>query len=190
MNWKYVLQKLEETNQWDEAIEFMEEVIRDHPNNVDAYLSMNYLLMNLIVEESYARDRHDYFAQKLEDYYFESSKKFLNNPEYLFFTAITAYMSEWYFELELEEAREMLWRALYMQYTNTLFMWALYGSLELENPANLKLAVPYAKMIGDEQSEIRKQLKLKGSLGKYLLGLMTGWSQRVLAKSMGDIKKV
>ena len=50
MEWKESLRKLERNKQWDEAIEFMQEVIAQNQDDMDAYIAINYLLMNLIVE--------------------------------------------------------------------------------------------------------------------------------------------
>ena len=51
MNWKKKLHELEQTRSWMEAIEFMKKTIDEHPDSMDAYLFMNYLLANLISEE-------------------------------------------------------------------------------------------------------------------------------------------
>ena len=53
MNWKEHLLKLEQRKDWKSAIALMENIIDSNGTNVDAYLSINYLLMNLLVEENY-----------------------------------------------------------------------------------------------------------------------------------------
>ena len=53
MLWQEQLKKLEDAQQWDFAVDLMQEVIAKNPDDMDAYMSMNYLFMNLLVEEDY-----------------------------------------------------------------------------------------------------------------------------------------
>ena len=84
----------EQQKEWDTAIQYMESVIDQHPNDMDAYLSINYLLMNLLVEEDYNSEKHDYYAALLKKYFDISYAKFSDNPEYLYYSARIAAMSE------------------------------------------------------------------------------------------------
>lgn len=86
MTWQKILRKLEQNKEWDNAIEFMQNVVKENPDNVDVYLRINYLLMNLLVEEDYDRTKHDYYAALLKKYFDESYAKFFLNPEYLYYT--------------------------------------------------------------------------------------------------------
>lgn len=52
--------------------------------------------MNLLVEEDYEFAKIDYYSGLLKRYFHESYVKFSQEPEYLFYTAITASMSEWF----------------------------------------------------------------------------------------------
>ena len=47
------IRTLELTKQWDLAIEFMKHVIDKNPDDMDAYISINQLIMNLLIEEDY-----------------------------------------------------------------------------------------------------------------------------------------
>jgi hypothetical protein len=60
MSWKKQLAGFEHRKEWDEAIELMQHVIAENSYDLDACLSMNYLLMNLLVEEDYNRRKLDY----------------------------------------------------------------------------------------------------------------------------------
>ena len=94
--WKEQLAKYEETKDWDAALKLMQKVIEDDSDNIDAYLLTDYLLMNLLVEEEYEFAKTDYYSGLLKRYFNESYVKFSQEPEYLFYTAITASMSEWF----------------------------------------------------------------------------------------------
>ena len=87
MNWKEKLRRLEKTKQWDRAIEFMETVIRKNPDDVDAYIYMNYLLMNLLVEEKHDESKHDYYEFLAKKYFDESYAKFCTIQSIFFLLA-------------------------------------------------------------------------------------------------------
>ncbi len=91
MNWKEQLHDLEQAKDWDAAIAFMEKFIQEQPDNMEAYLFINYLLANLITEEQdwdlHNEDTWNHVVDLLKKYLEESYGKFSNNPEYLFYTA-------------------------------------------------------------------------------------------------------
>ena len=183
--WKLELEKFEQDKDWDSAIQLMQKVIELEPNNLDAYLSMNYLLMNLLVEEDHDESRHDYYEELLKKYFKESWAKFYNNTEYLYYTGRTAYMSEWYFDvnLNLDDAREMLNTALKLDPTNLVYQWTIYSGFDERIPENKNISQDYAKMILDPYSGIEQELKTKGSLGEYILNMMKCWAKNILAKN-------
>lgn len=103
MNWQEQLKKLENNKQWDEAIILMQDVINNNSHNVDAYIAINFLLMNLLVEGDYDNNKHDMYAKKIKQYFDTSYAQFSQNADYLFCTGITAIMSEWYFDINHKE---------------------------------------------------------------------------------------
>lgn len=181
MSWQAELQGLEHNKNWDRAITFLQNIIAKDPNNLEAYLSMNYLLMNLLVEEDYG-NRHDYYADLLKKYFDESYAKFHNKPKYLFYTAITGYMAEWYFGLELDDLKRMLQKSMLLEPKNILYQWALYGSLDIQSSKNIELAIPYAQAILEKNSPIKEELKNMALLGNYLLDIMNNWALVVISK--------
>ncbi len=168
MQWKEILRKLEQSKQWDEAIEFMQEIINKNSNDMDAYIAMNYLLANLITEEHCDKSKYnDYIV--LSHYYFdESYAKFSNNPEYLFFTGITTTISDWYMDIDMKDVNAMLEKAAALEPDNLLYLWGKYSCLKATNPENLKLMDSYKKRIR-ETSSVVNFLKSKGAIGEYLL---------------------
>ena len=46
-NWKIEFKKLEDSENWDPALELLLKVIEENPNEKDAYLFMHYFFMNL-----------------------------------------------------------------------------------------------------------------------------------------------
>ena len=114
----------------------MQDTISENDSNVDAYLSMNYLLMNILVEEQYDPNDHDYYAGLLKKYFIESYAKFSNNPEYLFYIGQIACLSEWYFDIEIEEAQSMMIKASEFESGNILYKWANYSDLDMRELYN------------------------------------------------------
>lgn len=145
MNWKEQLKKYEYTKEWKSAIDLMWKTIDDNPQNLDAYLCVNYLLMNLLVEKDYESSERNYYAGLLKKYFLESYSKFSNNPEYLFYTGITAYLSEWYFDIDIEEAKTMIKEASRLEPENVFYKWGYYTYLDMSNESNKQQGINYAK---------------------------------------------
>ena len=180
MNWKEKLKYLESIQEWDIAIEFMQKIVKDYPEDVDVYLSVIYLLMNLLVEEDYDIKKHDYYAILLKEYYDISYDKFAENSEYLYYVGRIACMSEWYFDIELDDACSMLLKAATIDPSNLVYKWTHFSKLSRVDPLQ-KEVIQYAKLVLQENSPIRRELLAKGSLGEYILGMMTSWSTKILA---------
>ncbi|MBJ7880429.1 hypothetical protein [Gelidibacter salicanalis] len=176
MNWKQQLSKFEQNRDWESAIALIQETIDGNNNTINAYLSMNYLLMNLLVEEQYELRNHDYYAGLLKKYFLESYSKFSHDPEYLFYIGQIACISEWYFDIEIEEAQSMMHRALELKPNYTLYKWANYRNLDMRESDNKEKMILYAKKALSE-SEVKRDLKSKGALGKYLWNLLQYWSK-------------
>lgn len=175
MNWKEQLSKLEQSKDWKSAIALMQETINQNSSSIDAYLSMNYLLMNLLVEEQYDPNDHDYYAGLLKKYFIESYAKFSNNPEYLFYIGRIACISEWYFDIEIEEAQSMMKKASELKPDNMLYKWANYSDLDMRESSNKEKMILYAKQALSEPG-VERELKSKGALGKYLWDSLEYWS--------------
>ena len=183
MEWKIQLHKLEKAKQWDKAITFMQEVIRQNPDDVDAYLFMEYLLMNLLVEEDYDRSQENCYERLALKYFEEGCAKFSDNAEFLYYTGRMAYMSEWYFDIEFEDADAMIEKAMRLDPDNPVYQWDYYCFLDKSIYENRKKIKKYAQMVLAEDSPVKKILEDKGALGEYFLGMMRSWSKQYI-KSM------
>ncbi len=183
MNWQKQLRILENNKQWDEAIALMQDVIKNNPDNMDAYIFMNYLLMNLLVEEYPNKANVPYYKELTKHCFDESYRKFSHNPEYLFFTGITAVMSEWYFGIELEDYEAMLKAATDLDPENDLYRISYYfGSIHSKKP-NTSLALDYADLSLDPDGALQKQLVTKGAVGEYYLELTTNRAKRKILEN-------
>jgi tetratricopeptide (TPR) repeat protein len=175
MNWKKQLYALEQHKEWDMAIELMEQVIKDNPDDVDAYLLFIYFFMNLLVEEcEYDTTKHDHYVQLAIHYFQESYKKFSNNAAYLFFAARATYPAPWLFGTTDEVLNEMIQKAIQLDPTNPIYQW------NSRKTFNTQRAIAYFQSVLDPNFYIQKTLTNKGSLGHYLLDIMTNVSKEML----------
>ncbi|HEV2601305.1 MAG TPA: hypothetical protein VGT41_03335 [Candidatus Babeliales bacterium] len=167
MDWKKTLLSLERNEEWDTAIAYMQNVIAENPNDVDATICMNYLLMYSIVYETYDYAIAEYRRFLAKKYFKESYAKFSENAEYLFFTGLTAVMEFWNFDIEDEDIDNMLKKAVQLDRNNILYTWG-YSDVERNNLEDAELA----KKLLTLGSASRKQLESKGAVGEYLIGIM------------------
>lgn len=159
----------------------MQETINQNRSSVDTYLSMNYLLMNLLVEEQFDPNEHDYYVGLLKKYFIESYAKFSNNPEYLFYIGQIACISEWYFDIEIEEAQSMMKKASEIEPDNILYKWANCIGLGIRESRNREKMILYAKKALSE-SGVKRDLKSKGALGEYLWDSLEFWGKEEIDK--------
>lgn len=181
MNWKEQLLKLENNKEWDRAIAYMQYVICEEHYNCDAYISMLYLLMNLLVEEDYDNTKHDYYAGLAKKYFDESYALFHENPKYLFYVGNTAFMSEWYFDITIEEAESIALKSYLLEPNNVLYQSTYYLLLNKKDPKNRQALIDYAQKIVEPNSPIKGMLSHEGSLGKYLLEIIIGSNKQILS---------
>lgn len=171
MSWQEQLKTYENHKDWDAAIGLLQQVISSDQNDLDAYLSMNYLLMNLLVEEDYDKQKHDYYVGLLRKYFLESNTFFSTDSEYLFYTGITAFISEWYYDITIEEAKAMIDKAFDMEPDNKLYEWGHYAYIDMSNPDTMAKSLVCGKEVLANPSLVQK-LKSKGALGNYILEII------------------
>lgn len=128
--------------------------------------------MNLLVEEDFDTTKLDHYMQLTKRYFDESYAKFSNNAEYLFYTGITAVMSEWYFGIDTDDYLAMLDKAIELEPHNPLYQRSYYINLDHHDPKYRQKVYQYAKLVLEKNSPIQKLLSEKGAIGAYLMGLM------------------
>lgn len=197
MNWKEQLSILETNEDFDVAIFFMEKVIKENPDNVDAYIFMLFRLMYTIVEHScyfsnisssevrsikkqYYDVKEDYYEMLAHKYFKEGFEKFSENPDFLYYVGFTAAMSEWYFDINREDYVNMLNKAMALEPDNLLYKDTYFINLDLTIACNKKEAEKYAKVVLSKDSPLTRAVVDKGAIGEYWLRLATNWSKRIL----------
>ena len=174
MNWKIKLKELENEKNWTDAIALLQSVILKNPNNLDAYLFINYLLMNILVEEEYDSSKFEYYCELIKSYFKLSYENFFDNPEYLFWTGFTATMSEWFFEIEIEKAELMLLQAYRKEPDNILY---IMGFLLQNEMTKIEDIYDFDKQFISKYPVLPEFLQNKGALGEYLYSLILSGSK-------------
>ncbi len=170
MNWKEKLSEIEkdfgfhkEIN-WQQSVDFVNELLSEYPKNVELYIRAIYLLHNILVEEEYHNVDENRMVELLQKWFSESKEKFLENSEYLFFIGKILHISEWFFGMEDScLALEFQKKAMVKEPENKLYEWAyrlscgdiieMYLAHQLVNIDNLKI----------------NWLKTKGFPGEYII---------------------
>jgi hypothetical protein len=187
MTWKEQLRTLEKAKKWDKAIEFMKGVIQKNPDDMDAYIFMNYLLMNLLGGEDYDKSKETTYETLIKWYFDESYAKFSHNAEYLYLTGKMAVMGEWFFGIKVEDYDSMIKKAHQLDPQNPLYNQYHYFELEEKDPCNPEL-VTFANLVLDKNSPITKQFENRGAVGEYILAVARGWGEVILSRA-ASIKK-
>lgn len=197
MNWKEQLYNLEKNDDFDVAIFFMQQVIDSDPNDIDAYISIIFRLMYMIVEGPYycsnvsrtkvSEIKKAYYASKRGEYavlarkYFrEGQAKFSENAEFLYYDGTSAAMSEWYLGIDREDYEQMLKKAKALDPQNMLYKWLDYYDISKTNPTDDQL-LKFLRCLCEENSPIQRELGDKGALGEYILSMMMSWAERMMA---------
>jgi len=176
MKWKDDFDKIEQTfghhkkKNWNEDLKLVRDYLIDFPMDIALHIRSLYLLHNILVEEICSDDEHDAIAKLLKETFTNSTVKFSNNPEYLFFIGKLLYVSEWYFglgddEKPIEErlAFQMQKKAFEKEPDNLLYEWSFLFS------KNEKYAYDLSKTILHNSSEELKWLRTWGFPGKYMI---------------------
>jgi tetratricopeptide (TPR) repeat protein len=195
MTWKEQLRILEQQDDFDVALFFMEKIIQEYPDDVDAYIFMLFRLMDTIVEYAchfanvsktpVSDIKKEYYDAKEAHYevlakkYFKSGyAKFSENASFLFCVGITAVMSEWYFGIDIKDYENMLEKAMQLEPDNLVDKRTYYIHLNQSIPEKKEEAIAYASLILQDNSPLVQSIKTRGAFGEYLLDCMRGWAER------------
>lgn len=180
MSWQIKLEIFEKHKEWYNAIDLLMKIINENQNHTEAYIRIIYLIHNILLEEDYSEDEHDYYALLLKSYFHDSVNRFSDNAEYLFFVGIILHIGEWYFGMndDLKRMEERLAfvmqkRASEIQPNNLLYKWAYVRLLnnKEEIAQNLKNEICH-------NPQYINYLTNRGFPGKYVLEVQLGYSKQ------------
>jgi len=166
MHWKKEFELLEASSQWNGIIDLLKRTMQDYPDKPEPAIRLIYFLHDLLVEQDYSSRgfNHDTLAKMLKELFENSTKKFNNNSEYLFFLGKIMHIAEWYFGLNNNDfAFELQKRAMELEPQNKLYRWAYCYSTNKD-----KEAYSLAKLVLNDD-KVALWLDSKGFPGKYVL---------------------
>jgi len=198
MHWREQIAQLEHEGNFDIAIFLLEKVIKENPDNMDAYITLLFRLMDTIVEGScywhnvsqdplwevknkYYKAKEQYYAQLGAHYFIEGYAKYFNNPEYLCVCGYTLVMEPWSFDVDDAMRDSMLRKAHTLEPNNPLYKGEFYQNLYCNNPspAQLEEIITWAQLINEPSSPLH-QWDGKGVAWEYAQGMINSFSIRVL----------
>lgn len=115
--------------------------------------------------------KHDYYADLLKKYFLESYNRFSNHSEYLFYIGFIASMSEWYFDIEMEDVESMLKKATYLDPESLLYKWGYCCIPNQRAEVNTETKYSLLRQIL-ENNKLMENIIQKGPLGEYLKEFM------------------
>jgi hypothetical protein len=169
MDWRQKLEIYESAEEWQSAVEHMNNVLSKHDEDAEAWVRMLYLLHNIALEHrpSIGTTFVERCEKQLLDLFNSSRDKFANNSEYLFFMGVIGRIAEWLFgEKEMDFALIMSQKAADLEPENMLYRWAILDPNK--NKEECEFNVDLARQILDNSPE-KKWLEQKGFPGRYVL---------------------
>lgn len=193
MHWKEQVAELEREENFDIAVFLLEKIIKENPNEMDAYIFLFYRFTDSFLENAcYWANSQDPLKKIKEEYcekknwteyvalaqrcFDQSYIRFSDNPEYLYYASYVLRPAYWFIGLKI---KENLLEAMYCKAR------ALgYNKYLTERHPNDVDDIAWAKRILNDPS-IQKQLATKGAAGEYVLGGKIAWAKKILDK-VGD----
>lgn len=174
-NWKAELKTMMLDGRWSEAVVLMQNIIKNTPDNPDAYLNMVYLLEVILVEERSLGtiDCEPMFYDECEALAVETFQagcaKFKNDPSYMFFMGFITTWCEWLYGMEETAADNMMQEALRLDPLNKIYLWSSIGGRHYSNESDQEEAIyDYTKMLLSD-AELVKEVRDRGPIGDYYI---------------------
>jgi|GEM_PF-5703777 len=185
IDWKEQLQLYREAENFDAATLWLEKIIREDPDNVDARIFMNDLMLHILIDphswdlyRPHTRDamlNYLYHKARTQDYeklalqyYNKSTTAFGNNPKYLYFTAITISLAPWIFgDANIIEAMsDLMWEKARQLDPHSPLLNGNRSDYEALNASSEKELFTYKQHIIEENKRI---LGTMGPAGEFIL---------------------
>jgi len=199
MHWKEQLQKLEQEENFDIAIYLLEKIVKEHPEEMDAYIFLLYRLMDTLVEgpchwdnvsqsnlrkikRDYYSSKHDVYWGLLRHYFAVALSKFHDNADFLYYAAHIAAFAPWYAginEHDHEVTDGMIEKSKQLNPNNPLLKGGYGDDFLMSKPHNDEILRTYINEVLDTNAKI---LGTMGALGEYLLELKKTVTQRILTQ--------
>ena len=160
---------IEQSDNWLGAISLLR---NQEISNVNVTVRGLFVIAYFLVEGQYNSSEYKYMTENLQDFYNKAKIKFTNNSQFLFFSAITIYLGEWYFNLEIDIAEQMLEKAKNLEPNNILYEWGYIAYINQNSNVNTKLKLELSEKLLYKTTESLILLQEFGSIGSYIKGIL------------------
>jgi len=192
MTWREQVVQLEFEGNFDIAVFLLEKVIRDSPDEMDAYIVLLHRFMDSCLENpcywsNVSKDplkkiKEEYYEDKInKDYrkraqkcFDESYARFSDNPEYLYYISRLLLHA---YDFMCLNVKESLLVDMYHKAKNLG-----YNALVEAGYSTKVNDTAWAKKILDDPS-IQKQLATKGAAAHYVIGEIVDCAKKILEKT-------
>lgn len=197
MIWQKQLKKYQDQEEWDKAIDLLQRVIKENPDEMHAYIYLLFMLVYRVYHEIPLPEQHKIkeYSALIKKYFKISYPKYSENAEYLYFLAETMFWAEWEFDYELEDVKLLLEKAQQLDPENLVYQdryyWRLFRDLEKNNFNDQTKKEELKKYIDEvlkKDSSIQQFLQQRGLIGEVLLGMKENWAKSALV-ALNEIKK-
>ena len=172
--WLPRLKELEDAYQWNEAILFLQEIIKQYPDEMWAYLFLMYIIIDVILEEhpelekNYKTNFEECNLPLVKHYFDISYAKFYHNPDYLYFAARAVLLIPWRIRVPEELSEELFEKAEIMRPGHIIYQIKFYEELFKKNNSDKDAYIFALKNLSND-SPIKQYTHDKGCLGKDIL---------------------
>ena len=170
---------IEESENWLGAISLLH--IQEE-NNLNVTIRGIFVIAYFLVEGQYNSSEYLYMTENLQDIYKKAKIKFQDNCQFMFFSAITIYLGEWYFNLEIEIAEQMLAAAKNLEPNNILYEWGYIAYINRNCNVNKELKLKLSEQLLFKDPASISLLKELGLMGRYIIGILENTYEQLNSK--------
>lgn len=173
--WKQAIAAISQRKSWEEGITLLQKVLANNSDDASAYLIYSYFIMNILAEEDYSEEQGEKYQPLLKNNFKLGIEKYSNDSSFLLFSGIIAYMSEWYLDLDIVDARRMLEKAYEENPHDRITNW-VYNIYVLNKYDSETIVL--SKEILEDKNLQEYLISYLSIIGNYILGLIHHWYEQ------------
>lgn len=127
MYWMEKLSALINDNRWGDAVIYLQDEIRNNPDNKNLYIDIMYLCVYILMETDYGKNDYEKYEKIIKDNFILSYSKYYDDAEYLFFMAFEIAWVDYLFGQKDDKLLvKMINKAIEKDPSNMLYKWCVY----------------------------------------------------------------
>ena len=160
---------LEKNGDWKGAINLLQ---NGDNHSKTTYLRGIFFITYFLAEGQYSDAEYEYITLNLKDIYNKAKIKFQNDNQFQFFTAITIYIGEWYFDTDIAIVEQILKNVIELEPNNLFYKWGYYSTIDQRSNINFDMKLQLAEQLLFIDLSYITALKKMGLMGSYFIGIL------------------